>query len=43
MTHAELTAVYEKYYRDEPFVRLYPAGRLPDLAQSGRRTFAASA
>ncbi len=32
MTHAELTTLYEKYYRDEPFVRLYPAGRLPDLA-----------
>ncbi len=28
---ADLRAVYEKYYRDEPFVRLYPEGRLPDL------------
>ena len=39
MTHAELTAVYEKYYRDEPFVRLYPAGRLPDLAQVRQTNF----
>ena len=28
---SDLLAVYEKYYRDEPFVRLYPEGRLPDL------------
>lgn len=28
---ADLRAVYEKYYADEPFVRLYPEGRLPDL------------
>ncbi len=27
----DLRAVYDKYYRDEPFVRLYPDGRLPDL------------
>lgn len=28
---ADLRAVYDKYYRDEPFVRMYPQGRLPDL------------
>ncbi len=28
---SDLRAVYQKYYRDEPFVRLYPEGRLPDL------------
>ncbi|MCY4595993.1 MAG: N-acetyl-gamma-glutamyl-phosphate reductase [Bryobacterales bacterium] len=28
---SDLLAVYQKYYRDEPFVRLYPEGRLPDL------------
>ena len=31
MEWQDLLAVYEKYYRDEPFVRLYPKGRLPDL------------
>ena len=28
---ADLRNVYDKYYCDEPFVRLYPQGRLPDL------------
>lgn len=28
---ADVRAAYDKYYRDEPFVRLYPEGRLPDL------------
>ena len=28
---SDVRAVYEKYYADEPFVRLYPEGRLPDL------------
>lgn len=27
----DVRAVYDKYYRDEPFVRLYPEGRMPDL------------
>ena len=27
----DVRAAYEKYYRDEPFVRLYPEGRFPDL------------
>ena len=31
MEWQDLLAVYEKYYKDEPFVRLYPKGRLPDL------------
>ncbi len=39
MSHADLTAVYEKYYKDEPFVRLYPEGRLPDLAEVRHTNF----
>ena len=31
MEWGEVRALYDKYYRDEPFVRLYPEGRLPDL------------
>ena len=31
MTHADLTALYEKHYASEPFVRVYPEGRLPAL------------
>lgn len=31
MTHADLKAIYEKHYGSEPFVRIYPEGRLPDL------------
>jgi N-acetyl-gamma-glutamyl-phosphate reductase len=31
MTAAEIMAVYEKQYADEPFVRLYEAGGVPDL------------
>ncbi len=31
MTWKDLRAVYDKYYADEPFVRLYPKGRLPQL------------
>lgn len=39
MSHADLSAVYKKYYGDEPFVRLYPEGRLPDLAEVRRTNF----
>ncbi len=31
MTHGEISAIYQKVYRDEPFVRLFPEGQLPDL------------
>lgn len=31
MEWEDLLAVYDKYYSAEPFVRLYPKGRLPDL------------
>lgn len=31
MTHADLTALYEKHYGSEPFVRIYPEGRVPAL------------
>ena len=31
MEWGEVRALYDKYYREEPFVRLYPEGRLPDL------------
>ncbi len=31
MEWAQVRAIYDKYYRGEPFVRLYPQGRLPDL------------
>lgn len=27
----QLRATYDKYYADEPFVRIYPEGRLPDI------------
>jgi N-acetyl-gamma-glutamyl-phosphate reductase len=31
MTHDEIAAIYEKTYRDEPFVRVFPEDHLPDL------------
>ena len=37
MTAAEIVAIYEKQYADEPCVRLYEAGNVPDL-QAVRRT-----
>ena len=35
----ELLGIYRKSYGDEPFVRLYPAGRLPDLHGVNRTNF----
>jgi len=32
MTHDDLAAVYAKHYGNEPFVRIYPEGRFPDLS-----------
>ena len=31
MEWSDVRALYDKYYDNEPFVRLYPEGRLPDL------------
>lgn len=31
MTHAELYDLYQRRYADEPFVRVYPEGRVPSL------------
>ncbi|MCJ7753385.1 MAG: N-acetyl-gamma-glutamyl-phosphate reductase, partial [Thermoanaerobaculales bacterium] len=31
MSHADLSVVYAKHYGAEPFVRIYPEGRFPDL------------
>lgn len=31
LEHADLTALYAKHYESEPFVRIYPEGRFPDL------------
>jgi N-acetyl-gamma-glutamyl-phosphate reductase len=36
---ADLLAVYEKAYADEPFVRLYAAGQAPDLRAVTRTNF----
>ena len=30
-TAVELLAIYEEFYKDEPFVRLYAPGKMPDL------------
>jgi N-acetyl-gamma-glutamyl-phosphate reductase len=32
LTHDDLAAIYAKHYADEPFVRIYPDGRFPNLA-----------
>lgn len=32
MTHDDLAAIYAKHYAAEPFVRIYPDGRFPDLS-----------
>src|SRR5690606_8277931 len=31
LTHAEIETIYRDAYRNEPFVRIYPEGRMPDL------------
>lgn len=35
----DLLAIYQARYQDEPFVRLYAAGQIPDLAQVNHRNF----
>jgi N-acetyl-gamma-glutamyl-phosphate reductase len=39
MTAAEIVSVYEQQYGAEPFVRLYQAGRVPDLSGVARTNF----
>ncbi len=40
ITSAEdLLSIYQKRYREEPFVRLYPAGQVPDLRAIVRTNF----
>lgn len=36
---ADLLAIYQKAYADEPFVRLYPSGQAPDLRAVVRTNF----
>ncbi len=38
-TAVELLALYEERYQNEPFVRLYPPGKLPDLSAVQRTNF----
>jgi N-acetyl-gamma-glutamyl-phosphate reductase len=35
----ELLAIYEDYYEGEPFIRLYPPGKVPDLSGVQRTNF----
>jgi N-acetyl-gamma-glutamyl-phosphate reductase len=39
LSGAEIISVYEKQYADEPFVRLYEAGHVPDLHAVQRTNF----
>jgi N-acetyl-gamma-glutamyl-phosphate reductase len=39
MTAADIVGVYERQYGNEPFVRLYQAGRVPDLSGVQRTNF----
>jgi len=39
MSAAEILAVYEKQYANEPFIRLYEAGQVPDLHAVARTNF----
>lgn len=39
MSHADLAAVYAKRYANEPFVRIYPDGRFPNLHAVQRTNF----
>jgi N-acetyl-gamma-glutamyl-phosphate reductase len=39
MTAAEIIAIYEKEYGNEPFVRLYEAGHVPDIRSIARTNF----
>ena len=35
----DLLAIYQRRYADEPFVRLYAPGQIPDLAQVNHKNF----
>jgi N-acetyl-gamma-glutamyl-phosphate reductase len=39
MTAAEIIAIYEKQYGNEPFVRLYEPGHVPDIRSVARTNF----
>jgi N-acetyl-gamma-glutamyl-phosphate reductase len=39
MTAADIMGIYERQYANEPFVRLYQAGRVPDLSGVQRTNF----
>jgi N-acetyl-gamma-glutamyl-phosphate reductase len=39
MSAAEILSVYDKQYHDEPFIRLYEAGNMPDLRAVQRTNF----
>lgn len=39
MSAADIVSIYERQYGDEPFVRLYQAGRVPDLSGVQRTNF----
>jgi N-acetyl-gamma-glutamyl-phosphate reductase len=38
-TAVELLSLYEERYQNEPFVRLYPPGKIPDLSAVQRTNF----
>jgi N-acetyl-gamma-glutamyl-phosphate reductase len=39
MTAADIVTVYEKQYANEPFIRLYEAGNVPDIRGVARTNF----
>jgi N-acetyl-gamma-glutamyl-phosphate reductase len=39
LSGAEIMAIYERQYADEPFIRLYEAGHVPDLHSVRRNNF----
>ena len=39
MGHQDFADLYAKYYADEPFVRIYPEGRFPDLRAVTKTNF----
>lgn len=39
MGYDELAGIYRKQYAEEPFVRIYPEGRFPDLQSTARTNF----
>ncbi len=39
MTTEELEVIYQKFYKDEPFVNVYPKGALPELKNVQRTNF----